>query len=227
MSSQAPTDKRGKARVSKILEAAAEILVETGDIGAITTTAVAERSDVSTATLYRYFADRDAIIKELFERESLSLDGRLMQRFLELETITLENLIRAMIVSNYEFFKQRRRARTIWFGARGNVEVAAHVHRRYTYMGKWFLDGALAAEMIVPETPAFGGELIVWMGDAALKYVFGDERSDEQELAIVEEWLTMVNAHINTYVTPLGHEGLEPMAFIEKAGIFAPEAAGR
>jgi AcrR family transcriptional regulator len=219
MTSRAPTDKRGRARVARILDAAAEILVAENDLEAITTTSVAERSDQSVATVYRYFADRDEIVSVLFDRETKGLDELLIQRFLELDRVTIGGLMETMIECNYDYFRQNRRASAIWFGTRANQEVADRVELRYANIAQWFMNGARKAGLITAETPDFGGELIVWMGDTALRYIFSEQRSEDYEQAVLDEWKAMINFRIESYTTELGRVGVEPLAFIEKAGV--------
>ena len=51
----------GKATLARILQAAGEVLQESGYEG-LNTTAVAQRAGVSTATMYRHFPDKHAVL---------------------------------------------------------------------------------------------------------------------------------------------------------------------
>ena len=73
-----PQQTRSQERVDSILDTAADLFTEIG-YEASTTNAIAERAGISIGTLYRYFSDKDAILralaaryhqeeKELFER---------------------------------------------------------------------------------------------------------------------------------------------------------------
>ncbi len=62
-----PVQQRGHARVDALLDAAAEI-VDTAGIAAMTTSAIAERSDSSVGVVYRYFPNADAVLVALAER---------------------------------------------------------------------------------------------------------------------------------------------------------------
>jgi AcrR family transcriptional regulator len=61
-----PRQARGRAAVSAILEATSELLEESG-FDSLTTIAVAERAGVNIATLYRYYPNKFAIVRELAE----------------------------------------------------------------------------------------------------------------------------------------------------------------
>lgn len=59
---------RGAERRSLFLDAAAAIVVE-GGVAAVTMEGVAARCGVNKALPYRYFADKDVVLKALFDRE--------------------------------------------------------------------------------------------------------------------------------------------------------------
>lgn len=60
---RAPTQERSRRTVGRILDAAEQIIGETG-AEAVTTRTIAERADVAPASLYRFFADRNEIGRE-------------------------------------------------------------------------------------------------------------------------------------------------------------------
>jgi len=62
-----PVQRRGQARVDALLDAAAEI-VEAAGIAAMTTSAIAERSESSVGVVYRYYPNADAVLVALAER---------------------------------------------------------------------------------------------------------------------------------------------------------------
>lgn len=61
-----PQQARGRAAVSSILAATSELLEEAG-FDSLTTIAIAERAGVNIATLYRYYPNKFAIVRELAE----------------------------------------------------------------------------------------------------------------------------------------------------------------
>ncbi|MGH6963607.1 MAG: TetR/AcrR family transcriptional regulator [Phenylobacterium sp.] len=63
-----PTQRRSRATVEVVLEAAAQLLESAGERG-FNTNAVAERAGVSIGTLYRYFPDKQSILTALARRE--------------------------------------------------------------------------------------------------------------------------------------------------------------
>jgi AcrR family transcriptional regulator len=59
-----PVQDRSRKRVERILAAAVDLLEE-GGIDAVTTRSIAIRADVPVATLYQFFPNRDAILREV------------------------------------------------------------------------------------------------------------------------------------------------------------------
>ena len=65
---KSPTQARAEHTVDAILEAAAQILQSDGE-EKLNTNRIAERAGFSIGTLYQYFADKEAIVAALAERE--------------------------------------------------------------------------------------------------------------------------------------------------------------
>ena len=62
-----PQQSRGQKRLDLILDTAAELFAEIG-YEAATTNAIADRAGISIGSLYRYFPDKDAILRALANR---------------------------------------------------------------------------------------------------------------------------------------------------------------
>ena len=105
-----PHQARAAETVAAILEGAAQVL-EAGGLAAFTTNAVAERAGVSIGTLYQYFADKNALLRALAEREmsaTLAAVGKALRG--ESET-SVEGRVRAMVRAMVNAFHGRQRAR--------------------------------------------------------------------------------------------------------------------
>jgi len=80
----APSDTRQRARRGEgdrlrgeILAAAEDLLVETADESAVSIRAIAERVGVTAPSIYRHFADKEALIHSVVESVFLRLDAAL------------------------------------------------------------------------------------------------------------------------------------------------------
>ena len=65
---KSPTQARAAQTVDAIVEAAIQILQSDGE-ERLTTNRIAERAGVSIGSLYQYFADKEAIVEAVAERE--------------------------------------------------------------------------------------------------------------------------------------------------------------
>jgi AcrR family transcriptional regulator len=105
-----PRQARANETVQAILEGAAQVL-EAGGLAAFTTNAVALRAGVSIGTLYQYFADKQALLHAIAERELEAVLGRVARALRGEEGPTLEGRVRAMVRAMANAFGGRQRAR--------------------------------------------------------------------------------------------------------------------
>jgi AcrR family transcriptional regulator len=105
-----PRQARAEETVSAILEAAAQIL-EKGGLPAFNTNAVAERAGVSIGTLYQYFADKNAILKTLAQREIQATLAEVGHAFHGDFDPTTEGRVRGIVRAMVNAFHGRQRAR--------------------------------------------------------------------------------------------------------------------
>lgn len=70
-----PRQDRARQKIELILEAATR-LIERAGIPSLTTNAIAETAGISIGTLYQYFADKEAILRALIDREMTGIAAR-------------------------------------------------------------------------------------------------------------------------------------------------------
>ncbi len=108
-----PRQSRAQDTVDVVLEAAAQVLEATGEAG-FNTNAVAERAGVSIGALYRYFPDKQAILRALALRETEQHRQRVLTALEGDQGIARD---RAMIRAFVQAFAGRRQARRIAMSA--------------------------------------------------------------------------------------------------------------
>jgi AcrR family transcriptional regulator len=105
-----PRQSRAEETVAAILEASAQLL-EAGGLAAFTTNAVAERAGVSIGTLYQYFADKQALLRAIAERELKTTLAAVATALRGDPQASLEARVRAMVRAIINAFSGRQRAR--------------------------------------------------------------------------------------------------------------------
>jgi AcrR family transcriptional regulator len=105
-----PHQTRATETVATILEGAAQVL-ENGGLAAFTTNAVADRAGVSIGTLYQYFADKNALLRAIAEREMGTTLAAVAKALRRETRDTAEASVRAMVRAIVHAFHGRQRAR--------------------------------------------------------------------------------------------------------------------
>lgn len=87
-----PVQSRSRERVERILDATRELVDEHG-WDAVTTRGIAERAAVPIATLYQFFANREAVFRQLLDRDMEQIDRRVAA---EIETLRADDIPHAI-----------------------------------------------------------------------------------------------------------------------------------
>lgn len=103
-----PQQKRSQALVSKLIDAAAEVIVERG-LPFTTTNHIAERAGVDIASLYQYFENKEDLIEELLKRLSSEMIDIANQYFgsIEMYQATPAELIRGALSLGLSIARQK------------------------------------------------------------------------------------------------------------------------
>ncbi len=216
--------KRSIERVDAILDGAQMELVTLGSAEHLSTTRLSKRCGLPVASIYRYFADRWAIVGALIDREIAAIDQEIVAELERREVIRLPDLLELFVETHYKHFKKQPGSIVMWFGARGSQTVTARVAGRYLDMARWIQEGSHAAGL-ADGYPQWGGEALVWVCDRTFEVMFREKRSEEEERAIMREAVEMMSAQMCKYATPEGLSGIPASEFLELAGPFAPRTA--
>ena len=109
---KSPTQARAAQTVDAIVEAAIQILQSDGE-ERLTTNRIAERAGVSIGSLYQYFADKEAIVEAVAERERDRVVATILKSLSEVKSDDFESVTREVIRTMVGAFARRRRARRI------------------------------------------------------------------------------------------------------------------
>jgi AcrR family transcriptional regulator len=109
-----PKQGRSRETVNAIVEAAAE-LFETRGYEQTTTHQVAAAAGISVGALYRYFGGKEAILREVYQREMSALRKRVLDDFTiaDLMGQDMRQLVRKAMVLAFRVYSQRPQLRCV------------------------------------------------------------------------------------------------------------------
>jgi AcrR family transcriptional regulator len=200
-----PSQARSRELVGKVLDAASRIVVGQG-VDAVTTRSIAAAADIPVASLYQYFADRDAILLALVERDTEEMDQQVRADLAELETLSVSALVETTMRAYTKVYARRADFVEIWLRGRTNAAVHEFGRRHNQRTARELRDVAIGAGLARPDLPPAAAELAVEIGDRVFQLAY--ETRDDGDEFLVEEGISMVTAYLLRYATPAGVEGV-------------------
>jgi len=179
---------RSRQTVTRILNAAAAIADEQG-VDAATTRAIADRAGVSAPSLYRFFADREAILDELLEQHCAALDARCVEAEKTWEIGSVAELLNNEIDLHVHYYRRYPSSARLWMGGRTSPTVTKHVHARMQTLADRLYTILVNARLIPDGTDPRAMLVAVEMADRVLELSFRDPGGsaagfDEEILAL-------------------------------------------
>lgn len=180
---RAPTQRRSRERVEKILSAAADLIAAAGS-DAMRMSDVAERAGVSIGSLYQYFPDKGAIIRTLAERYNAESRACIAKGLADARDLDgLCEAFAGLIEVYYEMFLAEPVMRDIWSGTQADKAL------RDIDLAESRANGALLVEALTrvsptadPDKLAVSALLIMHLGEAAMRLAISVDRSEGDAL---------------------------------------------
>lgn len=120
---RAPTQRRSRERVERILSTATELIAEKGSEG-MRMSELAAEAGISIGSLYQYFPDKASIVRTLAER--FNAEGRRCVEALLADVGDAESLRRALdqvVDGYYAMFRAEPVMRDIWSGVQADKDL--------------------------------------------------------------------------------------------------------
>jgi AcrR family transcriptional regulator len=203
---RAPVQRRSRKRVEGILLAAEQIVVR-DDFDALSTRAVAERAKIPVATLYQYFADREAIVAALIERHVRAMDARLTEDVAALRTYSVRTLVEAVVDAYVAGYRARPSYVVLWFQGRVSAEIVARVRERTSQLAAQFHSFALAAGVLESETDVLVLEVAADAIDGVLDMAYRNDFDGDQR--VLRAGIEMIVSYLERHATPAGIAGVK------------------
>ncbi len=181
VSRRAPVQERSRQTVVRILDAAAAIADELG-VDAVTTRAIADRAGVSYPSLYRFFADREAILDELMERHCAELDARCIAAEQTWDISSIADLLNNEVDLHVHYYRRYPSSARLWMGGRTSPTVTRHVRARMQNLAGRIHAILVAKDLIPPDTDTRALLVAVEMADRVLELAFRDNTDFDQDL---------------------------------------------
>jgi len=200
-----PVQRRSRERVERILEAADRLVTERG-VDALTTRAVARAADVPVASLYQYFADREAIIVALIERQVEAMDEQLAADLTGLDVYSVRTLVETVVHAYVAGYRKRPGYVVVWFQGRVAPDVRDYVFERSHALAASMHAFTTSAGIMRADTDARVLVLVSEMIDAFLAFAYREDVRGDQR--VVAEGIEMIVRYLEPHATPAGLRGI-------------------
>lgn len=180
VSRRAPVQQRSRETFDRILLAAAEIADEQG-VDAATTRAIADRAGVSYPSLYRFFADREAILDELLERHCAELDARCAEAEQTWQITSAADLLNRELELHVHYYRRYPSSARLWMAGRTSPTVTKHVRARMKALADRIHAMLVNAALIPADTDPRAMLVAVEMADRVLELSFRDNFRDNDD----------------------------------------------
>lgn len=196
-----PSQARSRERVERILDAAAQLVVTEG-VDGLTTRSIADSAELPVASLYQYFADKEAVLLALCERDMAEMDDQVATDLAGLREISIATLVDTSMRAFVKVYHRRPAFMQIWMRGRTNTAVydyGRHHNKRITEnLLAFAADAGLVDQGTYTDAELLAiGELAVELGDRAFQLAFerdprGDEFLIDQAIELVTGYLQRI-----------------------------------
>jgi AcrR family transcriptional regulator len=201
-----PQQSRSRVRVERILDTAAEQVVELG-VEAVGTRGIADAAGVPVASLYQYFADKDTILLALVERDLKEMAEHVLKAVAALQRLSVATLVEAALDAFVSAYRQRPAFIMIWLRGRTNPAIKQHCieHNRRIAVG--LFEQGVALGLFNDHAAPCHAEIAIEVGDRLFEKAFAENMDGDPQ--ILTEARKVVTAYLELYASPAGIEGVD------------------
>lgn len=191
-----PRQARSKQRVEDILDAASRLVLDRG-VDALSTRSIAEAASVPVASLYQYFADKEAVLLSLVDRDMAEMDRQVLEDLGNAEPTSIGDLVETTMRAFTKVYARRPAFVEIWLRGRGNAAIHRRGREHNAGVAEMLRAYADEAGLSEGKVPAVAALLAVEVGDRVFQLAYEHEATGDQQ--IVEEGIVMVTAYLREY----------------------------
>lgn len=196
---------RSRRRVEAILDATERLVVEHG-VEALTTRDIARTAEVPVASVYQYYADKEAVLLALVERHTAEMDEQVATDLAALESLSVATLVRTTMEAFVRVYHQRRAFVEIYLRGRTNPAVHRFGREHNGKVAEALRELAIAEGLVGDDLTPQVAVLAVEVGDRVFQLAF--EHDDRGDAVTIEEGITLVTAYLERHATRRGLRGV-------------------
>lgn len=131
-----PIQDRGKARFNAIIEAAEALVLEIG-IDSISSHKIAEKANISSASVYQYFPSMGAMFSVMAEKHIIRIFHTVPEAIDKIEVRTWQDLASVIIDCSYDFYTHNKISEMLFLSVYHSSGVREYTASRFTRLGYW------------------------------------------------------------------------------------------
>ena len=196
---------RSRRRVEAILDATERLVVKRG-VEALTTRDIAETAGVPVASVYQYFADKEAVLLALVERHTAEMDERVAADLAALEVLSVATLVRTTMTAFVRVYHQRRAFVEIYLRGRTNPALHRFGREHNRRVAEALRELAVTEGLVEDDLTLDVAVLAVEVGNRVFQLAF--EHDDRGDTGTLEEGIVLVTAYLERHATRRGLRGV-------------------
>ncbi len=194
-----PTQARSRLRVQTLLDAAADVVVRDG-VEAVTTRSIAAAARMPVASLYQYFADKDALLLALVDRDMSEMNEQLYADLAKVTEGPMPRIIRTIMEAHVTVLARRPAFVEIYLAGRTNVAVNEYVRSRNRELTALLFSMGQKFGLLTPETREDNIRLGLELGDRMLQVAYEVDRSGDPGL--LDAGIKAITHYMEQYSAP-------------------------
>ena len=210
-----PQQVRSRHRFERILEVAAQLVVERG-VDSVNTRVIAAAAGIPVASLYQYFADKEEILLALVERDLAEMSGQVAEDVAALDVLSVRGLVETTIRGYVQVYLRRPAFVVVWLRGRTNPVINDFCRAHNRRVASELFEMACRTGMVLDPSNGRYAELATEVSDRLLQVAF-EHRLDGDPLVIAES-ITVVTNYLETHATPEGIAGVPNDRSVTRSG---------
>lgn len=185
--------------MARILEVTGELVVR-GGVESVTTRAIAAAAGLPVASLYQYFADKEAVLLALVERDVAEMDEQVAHDLTLLEEHTVAAIVETTMRAFVKVYHRRPAFVMIYLRGRSNTEIRDFCRAHNQTMARNLYAIAQEAGLVISGSDGRYAELAVEVGDRIFQLAF--ESSLQGDPLVIDEGIAMVTGYLTARSAP-------------------------